>query len=88
MKSTTFAVVVAAAMLVPLGSRALAQGGLPPDRAAGQGSDFMVLAGRGSEIGVQVTEGKETGVYRRRNGRHGYYRGSPDPDCRAFSLQE
>jgi len=62
MKSTTFAVVVAAATLVPLGSRALAQGGLPPDRAAGQGSDFMVLAGRGSEIGVQVTEGKETGV--------------------------
>jgi len=64
MKTTIFAgVVVAAAMLVPLGPRVLAQGGLPPDRAAaGQGRDFMVLAGRGAEIGVQVTEGKETGV--------------------------
>lgn len=55
-------VVVAAATLAVPGSRAAAQAPLPPDRPAGQGRDFMVLAGRGAEIGVQVTEGRETGV--------------------------
>ena len=55
-------VVVTAAMLAVPGSRSAAQAPMPPDRGAGQGRDFMVLAGRGAEIGVQVTEGKETGV--------------------------
>jgi len=55
-------VVVAAAILAVPGARATAQAPPPPDRGAGQGRDFMVLAGRGAEIGVQVAEGKETGV--------------------------
>ena len=62
MKTTVLAgVVVATALVVPLGVRALAQGPGDPQRAFQQ-RDFMVLAGRGAEIGVQVTENKESGV--------------------------
>ena len=58
MKSTAFAGLAVAALLVALAAHPRAQNAPPLDRAP-QARDFMVLAGRGAEIGVQVTDGKE-----------------------------
>jgi serine protease Do len=63
MKTTVLAAVaVAAAMLAPVGVRALAQARPEAEQNAERTRNFMVLAGRGAEIGVQVSEGRESGA--------------------------